>query len=108
MANVGLRRDERIGRCGKEPGREHTRVCSRTQPRQRDLPRLLVPEDRERDQESSDNPEDDIFCAVLLFGFGHRRSTAYMKLRFKCRFDFLWKQYVRQRVAAAGAVPAFT
>lgn len=49
---------------------------------------LLVPINRQGNQEHGNDPEDDIFRAILFFFFSHRGSTAYLKLWFKCCFDF--------------------
>lgn len=49
---------------------------------------LLIPEDRQCDQGNRDDPEDDIFSAIFLFGFSHKRNTAYMKSGFKCCSEF--------------------
>jgi len=35
------------------------------------LPRLLVPVDGDCDQGEGDDPENDVFGAILLFGVGH-------------------------------------
>src|SRR5581483_443449 len=54
-------------------------VKSRDMPQRRSwdvwnaLFRLLVPKDCQSDQKHRDDPEDDIFSAVLLFRFGHKR-----------------------------------
>jgi hypothetical protein len=50
------------------------------------LPRLHVPEDRQPHEEHGDDPQNDVFTAVLFFC--HRRSTAYLMIWFKCRADF--------------------
>jgi len=55
------------------------------------LSRLLVPEDRQSDQEDSNDPEHDVFGAILFFGFSHKRGTAYLKMLFKSCFDFAGK-----------------
>lgn len=57
--------------------------------RSKTLSRLLVPVDRQSYQGDCDDPEDDVFGAILFFGFSHKRSTAYLKSCFKCRSDFL-------------------
>lgn len=72
-----------------EAARAHCEVTNRTAA-VKNLSRLLVPEERERNQGNGDDPEHDVFSAIFFFRFGHRRSTAYMKLWFKCRSDFLY------------------
>lgn len=52
------------------------------------LSRFLIPEDRQRDQGDRDDPENDVFGAILFFLFSHRCSTAYLKSWFKCCSDF--------------------
>src|ERR1035441_4827896 len=47
------------------------------------LPRLHVPEDRQPYEDDGDDPQNDVFTAVLFFC--HRRSTAHLKFWFKCR-----------------------
>jgi len=71
-------------------GLAHTAVCRIKQrhDKRKDLFRLLVPEDREGDQGDGNDPEDDVFGAILFFFLRHKRSTAYMKSSFKCRFEF--------------------
>src|ERR1700689_940434 len=46
------------------------------------LSRLVIPEECQRNQGDGDDPQHDVFTAVLFFG--HKGSTAYLKSHFKC------------------------
>jgi hypothetical protein len=48
----------------------------------------LVEENRQRDQSDSDDPENDVFCAALVF-VCHSGSTPYLKTSFKSRLKYL-------------------
>src|SRR6266536_1133300 len=61
---------------------------------------LLVPEDRQRNQDDRNDPQNDVFAAA--FFFCHKSSTAYLKSRFKCRADFPCSRSGLRRPLIAG------
>src|SRR5579863_1958890 len=105
---AGIQTGKRIRNRREDGGFAHPRVCASGEGgTRRRLLRLLVPEDRKSDQENGDNPEHDIFSAIFFLGFGHKRSTAYMKPWFKCCSDFPYKQRA-YCLSAFEFDPAFT
>src|SRR5438309_7533786 len=61
---------------------------------------LLVPEDRQRKQRNGDNPENNVFTAVLFFC--HRGTKAYLKTFLKDRIASVERRRFTARMPSCG------
>jgi hypothetical protein len=73
----------------KGPHREGSKAWDHLAGKTGPLFRLLVPVNGDANQNHRDDPQNNVFTLVFFLFFSHRGSTAYLKIRFKCCFDFL-------------------